>query len=223
MVARASFRTSPGLVSVRRSPLSHPARHESVFADSVVAGNPKPERTVMKAKRPERSGPAKWILACLALGLAAAQAAPLQLHVDGNKVKDSNGNIVRLQGANIPSLEWKNTGDNIVASQNHLRDVWKANFIRFPLSQDRWFGHAPGQSDGGAAYRAIVDGIVSRANAGNYYVLLDLHWSNRGTWGSNIGQAAMPDMNSATFWTDCATRYKNNPSVLFDLYNEPYL
>ncbi|MFH1500207.1 MAG: cellulase family glycosylhydrolase [Verrucomicrobiota bacterium] len=177
----------------------------------------------MNAETPRRFGPAKIAFACLMLGLAAAQAAPLQLHVDGNKVRDSNNNIVRLQGANIPSLEWSNNGEHIVDSQTHLRDVWNANFIRFPLSQDRWFGHAPGQSDGGAAYRAIVDGIVARANAGDYYVLLDLHWSNRGTWGSNIGQAAMPDMNSATFWSDCADRYKNNPSVLFDLYNEPYL
>ncbi len=159
----------------------------------------------------------------LALGLlGTTQAAPLQLHVDGNKIKDSNNNIVRLQGANIPSLEWHNTGENIVGSQTHLRDVWKANLIRFPLSQDRWFGHAPGQSDGGAAYRAVVDGIVSRASAGNYYVLLDLHWSNKGVWGSNIAQAVMPDMNSVIFWTDCANRYKNNPAVLFDLYNEPH-
>lgn len=166
---------------------------------------------------------AKSLLVSLALGLGApAQAAPLQLHVDGNKIKDSNNNIVRLQGANIPSLEWHNNGENIVNSQTHLRDVWKANFIRFPLSQDRWFGHAPGQTDGGAAYRAVVDGIVSRASTGNYYVLLDLHWSNKGVWGANIGQAVMPDNNSVTFWTNCATRYKNNPAVLFDLYNEPH-
>ncbi len=163
------------------------------------------------------------LVAGIALGLAgSAMAAPLQLHVDGNKVKDSNGNIVRLQGANIPSLEWHNNGENIVNSQNHLRNVWKANLIRFPLSQDRWFGHAPGQNDAGAAYRAVVDGIVSRASSGNYYVLLDLHWSNKGVWGANIGQAVMPDDKSATFWTDCATRYKNNPAVLFDLYNEPH-
>lgn len=177
----------------------------------------------MNLPKLSRLSVAKSLLVSVALGLLGlAHAAPLQLHVDGNKLKDSNNAVVRLQGANIPSLEWQNNGENIVNSQTHLRSVWKANFIRFPLSQDRWFGYAPGQTDGGAAYRAIVDGIVSRASTGNYYVLLDLHWSNKGVWGANIGQAVMPDNNSATFWTDCATRYKNNPAVLFDLYNEPH-
>jgi hypothetical protein len=32
----------------------------------------------------------------------------------------------------------------------------------------------------------------------------------------------MPDANAKTFWTTVAQRYKNNPLVGFDLYNEPH-
>jgi hypothetical protein len=32
----------------------------------------------------------------------------------------------------------------------------------------------------------------------------------------------MPDENSIAFWKACAAAYKNDPAVLFDLYNEPH-
>jgi aryl-phospho-beta-D-glucosidase BglC (GH1 family) len=50
----------------------------------------------------------------------------------------------------------------------------------------------------------------------------ELHWSNGGQWGQTIGQHAMPDLHSVTFWKDFATKYKNHPAVIFDLYNEPH-
>ena len=53
-------------------------------------------------------------------------------------------------------------------------------------------------------------------------MLLDLHWSDAGEWGRHIGQHKMPDENTVAFWSDAAARYKNDPAVLFDLYNEPH-
>jgi hypothetical protein len=57
-------------------------------------------------------------------------------------------------------------------------------------------------------------------------VILDLHWSDRGTLGScdpsNGCQQPMADMNSITFWSDVATVYKNDGRVMFELYNEPH-
>ena len=54
------------------------------------------------------------------------------------------------------------------------------------------------------------------------YVILDLHWSDAGEWGKQIGQHVMPDRNSLEFWKDLASTYKNHPAVIFDLYNEPH-
>jgi hypothetical protein len=99
---------------------------------------------------------------------------------------------------------------------------WHANPIRVPLAQDRWFGKAPDQTDGGKAYRALVKQVVDTCSKAGVYVILDLHWSDAGEWGQQIGQHNMPDANSVTFWKDVARTYKNHPAVLFDLYNEPH-
>jgi endoglucanase len=146
-----------------------------------------------------------------------------QLHVSGNQVLDRSGHPVVLDGVNCASLEWS------VDGQGHILDTvkvatqdWKANIIRVPLSEDRWFGKTEEQKDGGTAYRALVKKVVDEANKERCYVLLDLHWNDADEWGKNIGQHKMPDQNSLAFWKDCASSYRNRPGVLFDLYNEPH-
>ena len=163
------------------------------------------------------------IVGTLLLWGGSVVAAPPALHVDGTHLKDGRGRVVRLQGVNIPSLDWSSTGERLTQSIDIAMKDWNANLIRIPLSQDRWFGKVVGTppSDGGTAYRKVVDSVVRQIASHSGYVLLDLHWSNGGQWGRNIGQHSMPDDNSLLFWKDMASRYANNPVVLFDLYNEP--
>lgn len=163
-------------------------------------------------------------LLALSSGALAALAKPSQppaLHVVGNQLQNAQGTTVRLQGVNIPSLEWSNEGDHLLPSVQAALGEWQANVIRLPLAQDRWFGKMDGQTDGGAAYRQLVDTVIQTASARQSYVLLDLHWSDGGEWGRHLSQHKMPDANSALFWKNAAARYANNPAVLFDLYNEP--
>jgi hypothetical protein len=72
------------------------------------------------------------------------------------------------------------------------------------------------------AYRALVDQIINTAAADGAYVMLDMHWSDMGVWGANNGQHFLPDDHTTLFWQDAAGRYANNPTVLFDPYNEPH-
>jgi endoglucanase len=149
------------------------------------------------------------------------------LHTAGNKILNEKDEEVRLVGVNICSLEWKSDGDNVLASVYEAFANWNCNLVRLPLSQDRWFGKVsdystPNPPDGGAQYRKIVDDAVKLALSFGKYMELDLHWSNAGEWGKNIGQHYMPDDNSLEFWIDVATQYANNSAVLFDLYNEPH-
>jgi len=149
------------------------------------------------------------------------------LHTAGNKIKNENGEEVRLVGVNICSLEWNSKGDNVLASTNEVFTNWNCNLVRLPLSQDRWFGRVsdwstPKPPDGGEQYRKIVDDVVKLVLSYGRYILLDLHWSNAGEWGKNIGQHYMPDDNSLEFWIDVAEKYSNNNAVLFGLYNEPH-
>ena len=158
------------------------------------------------------------------LGLAADRPSPpLELHIEGTKVLNSEGEEVLLRGVNVPSLEWNATGEGRVLETVRIAiDDWNSNVVRIPLAQDRWFGHAPEQSGDGDAYRNIVDEIVKLGSDRGVYVILDLHWSNAGQWGQNIGQHHMPDQHSLAFWKDVAARYKNNPAVIFDLFNETH-
>ena len=164
---------------------------------------------------------------CFLLSLATCYAfatRPLpQLHTEGNQIVDSSGHKVRLCGVNTACLEWSSDGEgHVLKTIDVAIHDWNANIIRVPLSQDRWFGQAPEQKDNGRSYQALVKQVVNDCSDNGCYVLLDLHWNDCKQWGSNIGQHVMPDMNSTTFWRSCAREYRNNPAVLFDIYNEPH-
>jgi hypothetical protein len=158
--------------------------------------------------------------ALLAVG---AMAAPAALHVKGSRLLLPSGEPVRLRGVNCAGMEWSTDGEGHIANTVQFALIgWHANIIRLPLSQDRWFGRAADQADGGESYRALVRHIVDLCTEHNAYIMLDLHWSNAGIWGRNIGQHKLPDRHSLEFWKAVAMEYANVPAVLFDLYNEPW-
>jgi hypothetical protein len=169
-------------------------------------------------------------------GLPQPKADPPQdppglppLKVVGTHLTTPDGKVARLRGVNLPTLEW-GQGENLFRSLDVLIDEWKVNFIRLPLSGDRWFGHTRERKDGGARYRQTVREFVKRAAAKRCYVLLDLHFLNPGVWLDEdevqkgqylVFMHKMPDDHSVDFWASAAKEFANHPAVLFDLYNEP--
>ena len=166
------------------------------------------------------------LAACLlaAVGALAHAAAPLSpLKVVGTQVVDAKGERVRLRGVNAACLEWTSDGEG------HILDTirvavkdWHCSVVRLPMSQDRWYGKGSEQKDDGVAYRALIKRAIELCNDLGAYIMVDLQWSDGGVWGQAIGQHVMPDRNSLTFWKDFAALYKNQPGVIFDLYNEPH-
>lgn len=134
-----------------------------------------------------------------------------EIKVSGNKLVTAKGDVVWLQGVNIPSLEWSAAGEHILQSVKVVLDDWKANVIRLPVNNSFWFGRgkAPQTSNDQEAYRRVVDNVVTLAAARGAYVILDLH------------RFHAPEESAVEFWRDAAARYKNNPAVLFDVFNEP--
>ncbi len=149
----------------------------------------------------------------------------MMLHAEGNKLKNVRGEEVRLLGVNRAGLEWASEDDDILSSVCYACDEWKANVVRLPLAQSRWFGFADEQQENGdidgEKYRQLVDSLVEALYDRGKYAILDLHWNDMNQWGDAIGQHRMADTNSLLFWKDLAKRYKNHPAVIFDLYNEP--
>ena len=137
--------------------------------------------------------------------------APKELHVSGNKVLDSDGKDIWLQGVNAGGMESVPADSHVLRSVIVGIDDWKANIIRLPVKSTFWFGHGPYQKrDGGEYYRMMVDQAVTLASNRGAYLLLDLH------------RFRAPEQEDIDFWKDAAARYKNNPAVLFDLFNEPH-
>jgi hypothetical protein len=127
-------------------------------------------------------------------------------------------------------------GGNTMQAVQEAVTAWHASIIRLPLNQDFWFGCSNSITQIAASqYQSAVSAIVGYCASQNVYVIMDLHWSGTygGTtattpctgagWGTATGQEAMADANAVTFWGSVAGTpwVKNNPAVLFDLYNEP--
>ena len=164
-------------------------------APLLVAAKVAAEAAKLAYVAPEQPQPAKW---------------PVELHVVGNQVLNPAGQPVWLQGVNVVSLEFLVKGDHVLKSAQVAVEEWKANLIRLPVKEEYWFGKGPGQKDGGAAYRELVDAAVTFVANRGAYVLLDLH------------RFRAPRAEHAEFWKDAAPRFKNHPALLFDLFNEPH-
>jgi len=139
-----------------------------------------------------------------------ADKLPPALHVAGNQIQTADGKPVWLQGVAIPSLEWCEGGEHIVRSTGVAIEDWKANCIRLPVVEKFWFGRGPYRHDGGAQYKQVVEDAVNLCAAHGVYLVLDLH-----------GFGAPTD-EAIAFWKNAAQRYKDNPTVLFELFNEPH-
>jgi hypothetical protein len=165
-------------------------------AEVIIARQKAREAAIAKSRVPvETDDKSKW---------------PPAIRAQGNRlVTVDGGKEVWLQGMNVASLEWSVSGEQVHKSIIVGIDEWKGNVIRLPVKDDYWFGRK-GQSDGGAAYRAIVDQCITLAANRGAYLVLDLH-----TYRA-------PKDEYLQFWTDAAARYKDHPAVIFDLMNEPH-
>ena len=160
---------------------------------------------------------------------AAVTTAPTPV-VQGNRLMDSSTNTVFVpHGVNWPSFEyacwqgWGYSGTNSPAEAAAMAS-WGINTVRLPLNQDCWLGLQGSPAGSGrtaAGYRAAVHSWVSTLNAAGLVVILDLHSSAPAGYTAH-GQRAMADSQSVSFWSSVAGEFASSPSVMFDLFNEPY-
>ena len=190
------------------------------------------------------------LAAALALSLAFSFAANgadkhekqsrMVLSVSRGRFVDGAGKTVQLRGVNVSGPEfvsvqgWSTspwggqTGD---ANPNwEAMKSWKVNSVRIPLNEASWLGYACTDDSGktrdpdpGHNYQATVKRAVEEATAAGLYVILDLHWTAPGKF-CPLAQNPMADADhSIEFWRSIATMFKDVPSVLFELFNEPFI
>ncbi|MET8078542.1 cellulose binding domain-containing protein [Streptomyces sp. NPDC005303] len=167
-----------------------------------------------------------------------AQETPPALRVSGNKLVDSGGATRRLLGVNRSGGEFmcvqgRGIFDGPVddASVKAIAD-WKANTVRIPLNEECWLGLSNiNPAYAGTNYINAVKDLVAKVKAHGMTPVVELHWTYGQYTGNSAGcsdvhascQKPMPDMQyTPSFWASVANTFKNDRTVVFDLFNEPY-
>jgi len=149
--------------------------------------------------------------------------------VSGNHLVDASGRSVRLLGVNHSGTEyaciqgWGIFDGPTDATALAAITGWHANAIRIPLNEDCWLNiNGVNPAYGGTNYQNAISGYVRRIHQAGLYVILDLHW-NAPAATKATGQQVMADADHApAFWQSVAATFRNDPAVVFDLYNEPH-
>lgn len=166
----------------------------------------------------------------------------------GNKIQLRGVNVAGLEETYVSTNQW--AGNNPWGNGNwpvtgpplDKIKAWKANIVRYPLNEASWLGLTVYSANTGASrkadpygdYQAKVKASVKAATDAGLCVILDLHCNCPDDIPANggittkvpiapIAQTPMADADhSYAFWTDIANTFKDNPAVLFELFNEPY-
>jgi len=153
-----------------------------------------------------------------------------ELGVRGNRivVADSRQPIL-LRGVNRSGLEWAEpdcggfcSAVGISPSEiEHIVKAWNCNVIRLPFNQD-WALNGRG-AHAAEAYLSDLDSVIQWASRAGAYTLLDLQWldADRSFGGNHNFVAPLPNLRSLDVWKLLATRYRDEPAVLYDIFNEP--
>jgi hypothetical protein len=170
---------------------------------------------------------------------AAAPVSIANLHVVGNQIVNGDGVVVRLLGVNRSGAEYMCIGESSQSPPYAGYDFfdgpsdqasvaamasWHTNAVRLPLNEDCWLAvNLPGSNPyQGTAYRNAIVSYVNLLISNGLVPILDLEISAPGTHVAT-DLAAMPDRDhSIAFWSSVASTFKDNHSVIFDVFNEPF-
>jgi endoglucanase len=158
--------------------------------------------------------------------ISPAFAVPGPLHVDGNKIKDSDGNVVVLRGASLPDLGYVENSDmnaaqiiDILTDETDTQGIspgWYTKIIRIPIfppetapesAPYRW---DPANPD--AFYNSYLRPVVNYCGTKGLYVIID--WHEAANTYDNVAE-------TSAFWTYISQKFAGDTHVLFELFNEP--
>ncbi|MCR5478675.1 MAG: glycoside hydrolase family 5 protein [Ruminococcus sp.] len=148
----------------------------------------------------------------------APSGTPVQrhgaLHISGNHIVDSKGQVFMLQGMSTHGIMWEDFSNILSAnSLKVLRDDWKCNAVRIAMYTEEWGGYTTGSSYAAQAKQKVISGVAQATNLG-MYVIIDWHILKDGNPQKHQSEAI-------AFFTEMANRYKNQSNVIFELCNEP--
>lgn len=153
---------------------------------------------------------------------------PLAIRISGKTFVDQEERPLRLLGVNRSGTEYACAeGWGIFDGPSDEPSIaaissWHANAVRVPLNEACWLGREGIKAElSGDAYRQAIRGYVDALHRAGLFVVLDLHWSAPGT-EVPLKSPLMPNADhSPRFWRSVAEYFKDDPALVFDLFNEP--
>jgi len=159
----------------------------------------------------------------------SANLAPLR--TSGNRIINGvTGAPVVLRGVNRSGLEYCGPDEQgflsgAAISRAEIQFIvqqWHCTIIRVPINQDFVLSGRNGRT--GEEYQQALDQVIYWASLFGAYTLLDLQWldAERIYGGNRNFVAPLPNLESIELWSTLSRRYKDEPAVLYDLFNEPH-
>ncbi|MGA2071727.1 MAG: glycoside hydrolase family 5 protein [Sedimentisphaerales bacterium] len=171
------------------------------------------------------------IVFMLLFAVVPLYAVPPLLHVDRNKIKDPNGNIVVLRGVAMidlgsTELWWGgaiNTIDRLTNQNDATGDSpgWYTKIIRVPIcpndsplctNSPLTFNPRNPNEPNNPRTRDLLRTVVDYCASKDVYVIIDYHHM-----ANTYDEVA--EVNA--FWSYMAPEFANDSHVLFELFNEP--
>lgn len=148
------------------------------------------------------------------------------LHTSGNRIIDGTGHPLTLRGFNRVGMQGGPVYSVPTSHEVAQAKLWGANVIRLAVGEQKWPGLPQNSCHVDPTYPSQVDKAVNLITGMHMYVVLELHWVTIAACGP-ANSYPMPDCNvgacnALAFWTAVANRYKSNPLVGFDVFNEPH-
>jgi endoglucanase len=173
----------------------------------------------------------KAALLCVMIVILIMAMVPLQsnastpaLHVEGNKIKDSSGNVAILRGISMIDIgaEEKLYG-GILKNIDRLTNKndaagsspgWYPKVLRIPvIPYDSGFqSPVPFKVGDDTLYNTLLRPAIDYCKQKDVYVILDWHY---------IDNTSSHVQTTNDFWRYMAPKFANDTNVLFELYNEP--
>lgn len=127
-----------------------------------------------------------------------------KLQVVGTQLSNAKGNALVLRGA---SLGWHNLWPRFynAGAVSWLASDWKCNVIRASMGVGLDDSYLENPQYALKCMTAVIDAAIKNG----IYVLIDFHSHKLHT------------AEAKTFFTGMATKYKNSPNVIYEIWNEP--
>lgn len=133
------------------------------------------------------------------------------LSVVGTNLVDESGAAVQLKGVSSMWLNWEEDGyaedlDGLI----YMRDNWNLSLIRIAMGVEA-SDTSPTYLTDPAHATAQVEKIVNNAIEAGVYVIIDWH----------DHEAIAHQAQAQAFFSEMATKYGDQPNVLYEVFNEP--